>query len=260
MVESGRVRAKVTDEIIAGIRRTIADGTYPHGSRLPTEREFAELYAVSQPTVREAIRALDAMGLIEVRHGSGAYVSGDVSGFLSTALDTFVQFGSVGLLDILEVREVLGRFSARRAVTFATDEDVAVITACAQGCGEATSPRAIADAITKFQVALAKASHNPLLYGVESYLIRLLMELQFRAKSSEAVEYWQSRAADDFQEDRLRIARLLAARDAEATVGALNAYLDDQRNMFSADEDLRRARLDLLSHRDARSDVSSLLS
>ena len=107
---------------------------------------------------------------------------------------------------------------------------MAVITACAQACGEATSPRAIANAITKFQDALAKASHNPLLYGVESYLIRLLMELQFRAKSSEAVAYWQSRAADDFQEDRLRIARLLAARDAEATVGAMNAYLDDQRN------------------------------
>ncbi|MFD9665046.1 FadR/GntR family transcriptional regulator [Rhodococcus sp. NPDC059968] len=242
-----RSRSKVSDEIIAGIRSSIADGTYAHGERLPTEREFAEAYGVSQPTVREAIRALDAMGLVEVRHGSGAYVSGDLHGFLSTALDTYVQFGSVGLLDTLDVREVLGRYSARRAVQFATNEDVARIATCATACGEVAnggSPAAIAATIANFQEALAMASHNPLLYGVECYLIRLLIKLQLEGKREDAHSYWRSRALD-FQEDRLQIARLLANRDEESTVTAMIAYLDDQRTIFSSDPDLRGVRLNV---------------
>ena len=52
----------------------LASGKFPVGSRLPAERELAQQYAVSRPTVREAVIALEVQGLVEVRIGSGAYV------------------------------------------------------------------------------------------------------------------------------------------------------------------------------------------
>lgn len=241
-----RTRPKVSDEIISSIRSAIRVGTYPRGERLPSERELAEIYGVSQPTIREAIRALDAMGLIEVRHGSGAYVAADIREYVSTALSTILQIESVGLLETLEVREALGRYSARRVVRFATAQDVADIERAAQACGAAANSGDaldIANSIFRFQDALARASHNPLLYSIEAYLIRLLMKLQVEAKTTDALNYWKTRA-EEFQEDRLAIARLIANRDEDHTVEAMLAYLGAQRRMFASDPDLLDIRLE----------------
>ena len=52
----------------------ISSGTYPAGGRLPPERELAEQFSVSRPTIREAIIALEAKGLVRIKSGSGVYV------------------------------------------------------------------------------------------------------------------------------------------------------------------------------------------
>jgi GntR family transcriptional regulator, hexuronate regulon transcriptional repressor len=66
----GRLYRRVADEL----RDAILAGRYPAGRRLPAERELAEQYKVSRPTVREAIIALELQGLVEVRMGAGVYV------------------------------------------------------------------------------------------------------------------------------------------------------------------------------------------
>lgn len=235
-------RHRVANEVLNGLRDSIANGTYSNGDRLPTERQLAEIFGVSQPTVREALRALDAMGLIEVRHGAGAFVANNLHSFVMSAFDTFVQVESVGLLDILEVRQALGRLSAHLAVDMATEEDVEHIQRCAEACADATAPYETASAIRAFQDSLARASHNMFLYAVERYLIGLLMSLQVVAKSNDPDEYWSQRRSD-FQRDRLAIPRLLATRDEEATVNALLAYLADQREIFASDPELQSTRL-----------------
>src|ERR1700759_961064 len=83
-------RPKRTDVIIEVLREEIVSGRLPPGARLPTERELANHYGVSQPTVREVIRAFDVMGLVDVRHGSGAYVRGDSAYLMATALQTML--------------------------------------------------------------------------------------------------------------------------------------------------------------------------
>src|ERR1700760_2071488 len=83
---TGRSRGKIANEIIEYLRSQIAAGTLARSERLPNERALADYFGVSQPTVREATRALEAMGLIEVRHGSGAYVSADPQSLLATSI------------------------------------------------------------------------------------------------------------------------------------------------------------------------------
>ena len=92
-----RGRPKVAEVITNELRADIASGRLPLGSRLPNERDLAAHFGVSQPTIREAIRALDSIGLIEVRHGSGAFVTHDVHDFFTTTLQTFLQIERVGV-------------------------------------------------------------------------------------------------------------------------------------------------------------------
>src|SRR5258707_14646334 len=108
-------RVKVVDEIIETLRKDIVTRRLPNGERLPSEKELSEQFAVSQPTVREAIRALETLGLVEVFHGNGSFVrsSGDYA--LASALQTLLQLQGVGIMDVLNVRQVLGLDSIEAA-------------------------------------------------------------------------------------------------------------------------------------------------
>ena len=71
---SPKAGSRLYKDLVGSIIAELEAGAYPVGARLPAERELALKYDVSRPTVREAIIALEAQGLIEVRVGSGAYV------------------------------------------------------------------------------------------------------------------------------------------------------------------------------------------
>src|SRR4051812_16438981 len=67
--------ASRTHQVREQLEAAIARGDYVPGDRLPSERELVELLGVSRVSVREAIRALEAVGMIEVRHGRGCFVA-----------------------------------------------------------------------------------------------------------------------------------------------------------------------------------------
>src|SRR5690606_7843013 len=120
-------RGSAAAEIVEVLRAGIATGELPRGSRLPRERDLARHFAVSPPTVREAVRVLEAMGLLEIRHGSGTYVTGDPQPFIAASLQTLLQMRSVTLLDVLDLRRALAGHLARRIVRDATDDDIEVL-------------------------------------------------------------------------------------------------------------------------------------
>jgi DNA-binding FadR family transcriptional regulator len=74
MAENVKLYRRIADSIADAIE----GGQYKLGDRLPTERELAEQFGVSRPTLREAMIALEMLGMIEARHGLGIYVTGDV--------------------------------------------------------------------------------------------------------------------------------------------------------------------------------------
>lgn len=66
---------QIYEQVAERIRSSILSGAFPAGSRLPSERELAQRLGVSRPAVREAIGALQNLGLVVTRHGSGTYVT-----------------------------------------------------------------------------------------------------------------------------------------------------------------------------------------
>ncbi len=226
-------RPRVSHEIIATLRSDIASGRTPRGTRLPNERDMAREFGVSQPTIREAIRALDAMGLVEVKHGSGTYVASNVDAWLATSLETLLQIERVRIVDVLEIRGVLGAHSARRAVRNALPQDMEAIRATLLTIGKQSEVEQLAESVVRFQVAFAAASHDPLLLALESFLIDLIMRFQLVALSDRGTRFWRSWTARPHP-DRERLVELLWKRDEEGTVRAMDDYLHDQRSAFTS--------------------------
>jgi GntR family transcriptional regulator, transcriptional repressor for pyruvate dehydrogenase complex len=238
-------RAKVTDEIIRTLMHDIASRLLPPGSRLPNESRLAEHFGVSQPTIREVMRVLDTLGLVEVRHGSGAYVTADTSQLVSISLETLLQIEQVSILDVSEIRGVLGRLSARRAAEHASADEVGELDKLASALEDTKSvnkPQQIVENVAAFQVALSAASHNPLLYALETFLIRLLMQFQYEAKRKRGIQFWRGWVAE-FSDNRAHVVEALRERDADAAVSAMDTYVNATRNRFASDPDLAHIRL-----------------
>lgn len=236
---------KAVDGVIDSLRQDIVSQRLPQASRLPNERDLAAHYGVSQPTIREAVRALAAMGLVEVRHGSGAYVRGDSDYLMATALQILMQMKDVGLLEALDVRTALGMQSARAAAIHATAEDLEQLDIAYTALDSASKLRdhdMLIREVAGFQIALSRAGHNALTTAIETVLVSLIMHMQFKALRSRGIRYWQQRTTE-FQPDRRRILDGVAAHDPDAAADAMAGYLDHQRRYFADDPELARLRL-----------------
>jgi DNA-binding FadR family transcriptional regulator len=113
-----KVRSRRAHEhIVEQLQRLILSGKLAPGSRLPSERAMMIEFQVSRPTVREALRVAESMGLISVRHGDpgGAKVLGTPSIGISRVFDSLLQTGCASALELLEMRVVLDSSAAALA-------------------------------------------------------------------------------------------------------------------------------------------------
>ncbi len=244
-----RRRVKIVDEIIETLRQDIVTRRLPHGERLPNEKELSDRFGVSQPTVREAIRALETLGLVEVLHGSGSFVRSEGDYALASALQTLLQLQGVGIMEVLEVRQVLGRYSIEVAAVNATEEDINSIAACVaqfERPAELKDIDHVIECVLSFQRVLSAASRKPLLHSLESFLLALLNEVQVQSLTSRTFRFWRARALE-FQPHRLAILAGLRSGNQRTARGAMDRYFEAQRARFEQDESLRS--VDLSSQR-----------
>ncbi|WP_329474754.1 FadR family transcriptional regulator [Kribbella sp. NBC_01484] len=87
----------------------------PVGARLPSERDLAQMLGVGRSTLREAIAALELLGLVDIRPGSGSYLRADSTQLLAQALEWSLALGEPEIGDLVEVREQLELLAARLA-------------------------------------------------------------------------------------------------------------------------------------------------
>lgn len=158
-----------TDDVIEGIRAMVLDGTLRPGDRLPVEKELASRLGVSRGSLREGIRALSLLGIVETRQGDGTYV---------TTLDAGVLLGPMGLAVDLQgdenarhlhaVRRVLEIESAGLAALHGTPEQLAaaeraVARAAELLAAEPVDHDRLLAADLAFHSALAAGTGNPVL-------------------------------------------------------------------------------------------------
>jgi GntR family transcriptional repressor for pyruvate dehydrogenase complex len=162
--DSGRERQlrspALPEGLAARLRSRILGGEFGPGERLPGNRELAACYSVSVGSVREAIQRLASEGLVEVRPGSGTYVSRDLRG--SSWLPGGEQpLDREQVEELIEAREVLEPRLAELAARRASAEQIEGLWRALERMQESVSdPSAFAEADVGFHMAVAEASGN----------------------------------------------------------------------------------------------------
>ncbi len=154
---------KLSDKVAEMMLETILSRRLEAGARLPSERELGEQFGVSRTVVREAVRALAAKGVIEVRSGSGLRVASVGPATVNESMSLYLRGGQIEFEKVHEVRSMLEVHIAGLAAERAADEDVATLAAV-----EAQMEAAIGDADAaavhdlEFHRVIARATHNDL--------------------------------------------------------------------------------------------------
>lgn len=126
MFEMAKKHQKVTDSIISQIRDAVLSGQLKPGDRLASEKELIDQFGVSKATLREALRALEAMGLVQTRKGAagGVYIT-EVN--LQTTIHSmmnFLHFRSVSISEVTMLRYMMEPIIVRIAATKITDKEL----------------------------------------------------------------------------------------------------------------------------------------
>lgn len=163
----------LVDQAIDGMRRLLASGEWSVGTRIPPEPALAATLGVSRNTVREAVKALAHVGVLEVRRGDGTYVAA------TTEVQALMrrQVERVDALHLLEVRQAIEVRAAALAAQRRTDDDLAALDRLAArrlAALDAGDGQGFVDADVAFHVAVVTAAHNPLLSELYGGLVETL--------------------------------------------------------------------------------------
>jgi GntR family transcriptional repressor for pyruvate dehydrogenase complex len=210
--------------VTSRLHELILDGTLPPGQRLPSIAGLAKRFGISIAGVRESLAALEAAGLIEVRHGHGTFirdrppVQQSLAGWLSFGADPTELRGLNEARRVLE--DALVRFAAERASPLEQERILAAVEEMAGATGDADR---FIEADTHFHLAVAEAAHNPVLLRLMNALATVLRQ-QFRLHVDENL------ASDphlgESVERHRRVARAIAAGDPAEASAAMGAILD----------------------------------
>jgi GntR family transcriptional repressor for pyruvate dehydrogenase complex len=161
---------KIYKEIVEQIKRLMADGDLKPGDRLLSERELAEQLQVSRASVREALRALEAMGFLEIKTGGGAFVKETCTNDIILPLAMFISIEKGSFIEIYEIRKIFETAAARLAACRATPIDLAKmeenLKKLEEGLDNFDSEKG-EDSDTAVHFAIAEATQN-------GWLLRLL--------------------------------------------------------------------------------------
>ena len=114
----------VTDRAISAIKQMVLDGTLKPGDRLPTEKELAETIGVSRNSLREAVKALSVIRVLDVRQGDGTYVTAlEPEQLLESLAFVLDLHQDSSYIEILEIRRLLEPVAVEQACLQLTEED-----------------------------------------------------------------------------------------------------------------------------------------
>jgi GntR family transcriptional regulator, transcriptional repressor for pyruvate dehydrogenase complex len=218
-------RTRVSDGVAAQLRRLLEEGALRPGDMLPPERELAERFGVSRSSVRDAIRTLELVGMVEARQGEGTVVADASPDALVVPLAAVIHRKREMVGDLLDVRKMLEPALAARAARHATSEEIAHMEEVLRRQEErirAGQPAVEEDG--ELHYAIAMAAGNAVVRRMVDVLMDLLRES--RARSLQV----RGRAEKSLSGHR-RVVAAIRRGDAAAAEAAMRSHLRDIENV-----------------------------
>lgn len=216
---TGIRKTATTEQVRNQIHRAIVEGEFAPGDKLPSERQFVEMLGVSRVSVREAIRALEAVGMVEVFHGRGSFVAADRNDAYASSFRGWLSVHRDEVLDLLRIRGALDELAAESAAALDDSTGVEAIGEARAAFRVATedpesSLEELVASDVAFHDAIAVASGSPL-------LVDLLGELHsYMAESRHVTLAPPGRPARSAAEHDAIVAAIEAGDPAKARAAA----------------------------------------
>lgn len=231
----GRIKVPKSSDVLAErLKQEILGDGFRPGAALPTERELVSTTGLSRGSVREALRILEAQGLVNTRAGryGGTTVTQPTNDQLAGHINLYIKGRSVALSALVEVRLALEPMVAALAAMRRTEEDLASLRAVAERLNWAADNdlSAFLEENVNWHEAIAAASHNDLLYAFATSVSGLMFEASqikefASAEVRERVLFAHTRIFEAIEAGDADLARRRVERDVQAYALILEAAL-----------------------------------
>jgi GntR family transcriptional repressor for pyruvate dehydrogenase complex len=219
-------KSSVSLQAAEAIKSLIVAGELRSGDALPPERDLAVMLGISRPSVREAIRVLTAMNVVEPRHGGGTYVTSLDPRLLARPINFLLQIEPSSFLDLFEVRQVLEVAAARLAAAKITEEMLSLLDELVGAAAAALrQPARYSEVDFELHAKVVEAAGNPIYLSLYESVSDLLVEIRRRTARAPAVR-------NQDHEDHLAIVAALRVRDADGAAQAMHNHLERMRSVL----------------------------
>ncbi|MCL6613679.1 MAG: FadR family transcriptional regulator, partial [Firmicutes bacterium] len=215
-------RSKVTKIVIERIKDALISGELRREDQLPPETELAQKLGVGRTSVREALKMLEAIGVVEARRGQGTFVSTGLSpNTIDPLIFALILQGSTGP-DLVELRTMFEVGYTEIAIQKATEEDLKEMEKAITALEEAAKEgRADADVDLAFHRAVLKATRNPFIIQIGETVLDL-----FKASIQKTVHLYYDRAVADHKAIFEAIKQRDTAKAREAIYRSFEVWRD----------------------------------
>lgn len=215
---------KVTlyENVIEQISTLISRGSYRQGDPLPSERQMAEELGVSRNTLREALKALGLIGVLEVKHGGGYFVSEDLNGSVITSSFKFISTErKEDVRDLFETRRILEAENAALAALRSTPELIEALENDEAGLrANMRNPEASSSYDTDYHSRVAKAAGNRMLLNFTNMLRWPLFKMMVKA-----INFGDIQLAEDTVDFHRKITTAIADKNPDVARRLMNDHI-----------------------------------
>jgi GntR family transcriptional repressor for pyruvate dehydrogenase complex len=219
-------REHLTEHLVA----EIMTGRLAPLAKLPPERQLAQEFGLSRPTVREVLRGLEERGLVEIVPARGSFVRAPNAAAGARSLELHYRRHNATARDVMDARRMLETQTARLSALRATADDVAALERCLSQSEEADNVVDRARHDITFHGLLARTSANPVIETMFASISGLTFELMLRSHADPEV----ARRGLPYHR---RVLEAIVAGDADKAEEAMRAHLDLAATMYGEDYD-----------------------
>lgn len=209
------------DETLDCLMTALVSANSSGRSKVPTERELASELGVNRSTVREALSALEILGLVRRTQGSGTYLDMPHSSFVQLYFEMAVKLGRVKVSELQQAREMIERAAVRQAALSATEEDISTLEKCVDRMLYSDSFEEGDQADYEFHLRLVRATQNPVMMliveGLSSVLWELLRQRRYKVRH-------MPRSFELTNRDHVPILHAIRERDPDRAVAAMQEH------------------------------------
>lgn len=222
-------RVRTYEQVMAQIEERILDGSLKAGDHLPSERDLAAMLGVSRPSLRESLRVLEALGVVDIRRGGGAdggavLLGTPGPGFVNL-LKLQVALGHFSHTDVLETRIALESWSVAEAAYRSTDDDIRDLHVILDQMDDDQIDTTEFNRLdTAFHVRIASSTGNALTAHLMGSL-RIAINRQMH-EAYARLENWRE-TAKTVRAEHHRILDAIEARDADLAVQLVRDHIND---------------------------------